>query len=332
MVIDDNFYMQLALDAAWPFQGLTFPNPAVGCVILDSQGKLLSIGAHEKAGDAHAELNAVTQALLHLDPSLTFPKEASKKHAFICENHADLLKDASVYVTLEPCNHHGSTPPCSMLLEALHVKRVIIGMMDPNPKAAGGKERLEKAGIEVCCGVKEASCRELLEPFITWQQGTFSFFKIAMHQNGVIDGGAVSCKESRILVHKLRDKTDLLVIGGNTVREDRPLLDARLCEGKAPDVLIYSHKTEFDTSIPLFDIPNRNVMIESSYERLKKYRFVMIEGGFGMIKALPKETSWYLIFHSPHFKKGCAIDVSQDLRLLWQGRSGDDCYGWYKVD
>ena len=330
MVTDDNFYMQLALDAAWSYQGLTFPNPAVGCVIVDSQGKLLSIGAHHKAGSAHAELHAVMDALKSLNPTLTFPKNASEQHAYACQNHGDLLKNATVYVTLEPCNHQGSTPPCALLLQSLNVKRVVIGMMDPNPKAAGGKEGLEEAGIEVICGIMEEACRDLLEPFMMWQKGTFSFFKIAMHQNGVIDGGIVTGRDSRMLVHRLRSKTNLLVIGGNTVRVDRPTLDARMCQGKAPDVLIYSRQKDFDQTIPLFSIANRKVMIDDSFKILDDYSFVMIEGGSGMSASLPKETTWYLLFHSPNFKEGISLNITKNLRLLWQGRCGDDSYGWYK--
>ena len=330
MVIDDNFYMRLALDAAWPYQGLTFPNPAVGCVILDANGRLLAKAAHQKAGEAHAELRAVMQALQLLNPTLDFPKTASEQHAFVCEHHQNLLQNATVYVTLEPCNHYGSTPPCALLLQTLHVKRVVIGMLDPNVKASGGKERLKKAGIEVVSGVLEDACHDLLEPFIVWQQRSFSFFKLGMSNNGVIDGGVVTSNASRTFVHRLRDKTDLLVIGGNTVREDRPTLDARLCNGRAPDVLIYSHHQSFDAEIPLFAIGSRKVMIESTFASLENYRFVMIEGGFGMSHALPQNTTWYLLFHSPHFKEGKALHVNKSLRLLWQGRCGEDSYGWYK--
>ena len=330
MVINDNFYMQLALDEAWKYQGLTFPNPAVGCVIVDKNGTLLSIEAHIKAGEAHAEVRAVMSALKKLNPSLEFPQNAVKQHEFICKNHQNFLKDATVYVTLEPCNHYGSTPPCALMLATLHVKRVVIGMLDPNNEAAGGKKRLENDKIKVTCNVLENECQELLEPFIAWQNGNFSFFKLAQSVNGVIDGGIITCKASREFVHKLRDRTDLLIIGGGTVREDYPTLDARLCGGRAPDVLIYSRQREFDKDMPLFKIPKRKVHIRSDFEKLKDYKFIMIEGGYGMIHSLPIQTKWFLLFHSPNFKEGRTVHINKNLKLLWQGKCGEDSYGWYK--
>ncbi len=332
MVIDDNFYLNLALDEAWKYQGLTYPNPAVGCAIVSENGELLALQAHKKAGFAHAELRACKKALKKLNPRLNFPNEPKLLHRFILNNHNNLLKNAIFYVTLEPCSHEGKTPSCAVLLSALGIKKVVIGYQDKNKKASGGAEILKKHGIEVlfCKANMRKKSHELLKPFLSWQKENFVFFKLAKTQNGVISGGIISCKKSRKLVHKLRDRCDLLVIGGNTVRIDKPTLDARLCNGKAPDIFIYSHKDNFDKKIPLFSVKNRQVFIRDNFDLLKKYKFVMIEGGEGMLKALPKEVKYFLIFNSSNFLGNENIKSNLNLKLLWQGKIRKDSYGWYK--
>ncbi len=327
--MNDEFYMRLALEAAWEFQGLTYPNPAVGCVICSRHGEILAIEAHQQAGQAHAEVRALRAALAHLNPSLVFPQDPVLLHAFLLSSHQDLLRDASVYVTLEPCNHYGATPPCALLLEALHVKRVCIGMGDENPKAKGGAARLQEAGVEVVQGVLREECALLLAPFLAWQQGHFSFFKVAMSNNGVVDGGIVTSEASRKRVHALRQHLSLLAIGGNTVRTDRPILDARLCEGKAPDVLIYSRHKTFDPTIALFHVPKRKVYIAASWELLLRSPYGMIEGGEGTLRALPEATKWLLVFRSPHFKEGKHINIAQTFKRVWQGPCGEDMMEWY---
>ncbi len=328
MVINDDFYLQLALDEAWKYQVLTYPNPAVGCAVVDKNGRLLSVEAHKEAGSAHAELEAAKKALSKLGLKLTFPKNPNELHAFILAHHANLLKDAVFYVSLEPCSHQGKTPSCAMLLKNLGIKKVVIGSVDETPKASGGAMMLKNAGVEVIwSGLKEQS-KALIEPFNQWQKGSFVFFKLALSKNGVISGGLISNDKSRFLVHRLRDKCDLLVIGGNTVRVDRPTLDARLCKGKAPDVLVYSRKKNFDANIPLFKVPNRKVFVEEDFSRLKDYKCIMVEGGEGMLKDLPKEIRHFLLFQSSHFKNADNISLELDLKPLWQGQMDDDSYAW----
>ncbi len=332
MVIDDKFYLNLAIDEAWKYQILTYPNPAVGCAIVSQSGELLAVCSHKKAGYAHAELRATKKALKKLNPKLKLPKEPHKLHDFILKNHLHLLKDSTYYVTLEPCSHSGKTPSCAVLLKNLGVKKVFIGYKDINKKASGGAKMLKKAGIDVHWAKSELKqrCYELLEPFLMWQKDGFSFYKLAMGLNGVVDGGIISSKKSRILVHKLRDRCELLSIGGNTVRIDRPKLDARYCKGKAPDVFIYSRKQKFDKTIPLFNVKSRKVFIGDSFTQLKDYKLTMIEGGEGMLRALPKEVKHLLLFQSPNFLEGKNIEASLHLKLLWQGKIGKDRYGWYK--
>ncbi len=180
-------------------------------------------------------------------------------------------------------------------MQNLSLKRVVIGSLDSNEIASGGKSFLKNTHSGVC----EEECDALLSPFNAWQKENFVFFKWAQRLDGTINGGIVSSKESRKVVHALRNKCDLLVIGGNTVREDRPTLDSRLVNGKAPDILIYSKTKEFDKTIPLFNISKRNVYVESDFKRLKEYKNIMIEGGPAMFSATKDLVNLYLNFTAP---------------------------------
>jgi len=334
MVNSQEFFMQLALEKAWAYQGLTYPNPPVGAVITDNQNNFISYGVHVKAGTPHAEVNAIKKAYYKLsnDKKILDITDSKEIHEYLYVNHNGIFNDKNIYVTLEPCNHFGKTPPCSTLIKELGFQKVFIGTLDPNKIASGGVECLEKSGLHVEVGILEKKCKELLEAFTIWQKEPFIFFKLAMANNGVVTGGTITCKESRELVHKLRDKCDLLVIGGNTVRVDRPMLDARLCDGKAPDVLIYSKTKEFDQEIPLFNVPNRVVHVEDNFDRIKDYKFVMIEGGEGMLKAVIDFVDAYLIFRSPKFKDGISPKLDLNVKELFSMPIGEDRLSWFKKD
>ncbi|MBE0492545.1 MAG: bifunctional diaminohydroxyphosphoribosylaminopyrimidine deaminase/5-amino-6-(5-phosphoribosylamino)uracil reductase RibD [Sulfurospirillum sp.] len=332
MVKTDQYFMQKALDAAWHYQGLTFPNPAVGAVIIDKHGDILACGAHAYAGAPHAEVVAIKEAYAKLthDTKLLPITDAAQIHEYLYANHKGVFYDKTIFITLEPCNHFGKTPPCSQLLTTLHFKSVIIGTKDPNVNATGGYEKLQNACLHVKLSVLEDACKLLLEPFSIWQKKPFVFFKIAMHKNGVIDGGIVTCKTSRTHVHSLRDKIDLLVIGGNTVRNDRPILDARLVGGRAPDVLIYSKTKEFDRSIPLFAVPKRKVFIEDNLEKINEYCFVMIEGGMQMYEQVQNRINWLLVYKSNCEKEGKKFILQENLQELFTTKIATDTLTWYK--
>ncbi len=112
MVNSSEFFMQFALDKAWAYQGLTFPNPPVGAVITDNQDRLLSYGVHKEAGSPHAEVNAIKQAYLNItkDKEILKFEDASKIHEYLHLNHNGIFEDKNIYVTLEPCNHFGKHP------------------------------------------------------------------------------------------------------------------------------------------------------------------------------------------------------------------------------
>ncbi len=329
-MVDDEFYLKLALKEAWKYQCLTYPNPAVGAVVVDKNGQILSISAHKKQGEPHAELNAVKEAYLFLrdDKTLKNLKNPSQIHNYLLKNHNNLFKQCKIYVTLEPCNHFGSTPPCSVLISSLGFSEVIIGSTEVNNEAKGGIQRFKEHNIQVKTGVLKDECDTLLYPFKKWKKERFVFFKIATNLNGSYDGGIISCETSRKFVHTLRDKIDLLVIGGNTVRVDRPVLDSRMINGKAPDVLIYSKEKNFDKTIPLFNVKNRNVYISNNLDIIKKYNFIMIEGTNSMLQATKDIVDWYAFFIAPFLKPGKNLNTNTSLKLLWQDTKDNDLLLW----
>lgn len=202
----DRAMMQRCLELARRATGRTSPNPLVGSVIV-KDGEIVGEGFHPKAGEPHAEI---------------FALKAAGANA----------RDATIYVSLEPCNHHGRTPPCSEALIAAGVKKVVVGMVDPNPLVAGGGlSRLRAAGIEVVVGVEEEACRKLNEGFVhrILYHRPFGILKYAVTLDGKIatttgHSAWVTSSAARTAVHQLRGTCDAVVIGGNTLRQDNPHL------------------------------------------------------------------------------------------------------------
>lgn len=202
----DRAMMQQCLELAQRAIGRTAPNPMVGCVIV-SEGEIVGEGFHPKAGEPHAEVFALRQA-------------------------GERSRGATLYVNLEPCNHYGRTPPCAQAVVNAGLKRVVIGMVDPNPKVAGGGiATLRNAGIEVTVGVEETACQILNEAFVhrIVERRPFGILKYAMTLDGKIAATSghsswVTGQMSRRRVHQLRTQCDAIVIGGNTVRKDNPHL------------------------------------------------------------------------------------------------------------
>ena len=198
--------MQRCLQLARRAAGKTSPNPLVGSVIVKN-GKIIGEGFHPEVGQPHAEVFALRDA-------------------------GEAAAGATVYVNLEPCNHYGRTPPCSEALIKARVAKVVTGMVDPDPRVAGGGiKRLRDAGIEVVVGVSETACRQLNEAFIhrILHQQAFGILKYAMTLDGKIAATTghsawVTGKTSRHLVHQVRSTCDAVIIGGNTVRKDNPNL------------------------------------------------------------------------------------------------------------
>ena len=211
--------MQHALDLALKGRGKVSPNPLVGCVIVDVNGHRIGAGYHKKYGGAHAEVEAVQ--------SVETP---------------DALKDATVYVTLEPCSHHGKTSPCADLLASLPIKRVVIAQKDPNPLVNGsGIEKLRAHGIDVSLGVLEQEAEQLNEFFNHVQRfgRPFVTLKIAQTVDGFLtaangDSQWITGKAARKKVHEWRSYYDAIMIGRQTAMADNPKLTVRHVRGRQP--------------------------------------------------------------------------------------------------
>ncbi|MFN8575316.1 MAG: bifunctional diaminohydroxyphosphoribosylaminopyrimidine deaminase/5-amino-6-(5-phosphoribosylamino)uracil reductase RibD [Candidatus Sericytochromatia bacterium] len=222
-------FIEKALSLAKLGSGFVAPNPLVGCVITDEMGEIISSGYHHKIGDIHAEIDALNK----------------------CKN-LDLSK-AVLYCNLEPCSHNSPekiNPPCVPQIIKSGIKKVVIGMKDPNPKVSGnGIKQLEESGVEVICGVLEKECENLNKIFRTniLKKKTHVLLKMAQTLDGKIatinhSSKWITDSEARTFVHELRARYDSIMVGSNTALEDNPKLDVRLFKGRNPKrVLIDSN-------------------------------------------------------------------------------------------
>ena len=228
--------MRRALQLAALGLGRTSPNPVVGAVVLDANGTLVGEGFHERAGGPHAEVGALRQA-------------------------GARSRGGTLVVTLEPCCHHGRTPPCSEAVLAAGVRRVVLAMRDPNPAVAGGGiARLREAGLEVIEGVAEAEARSLNAPFLhrLAYGRPLGLLKWAMSLDGrtALPNGAsqwISGPPARGWVHQLRAQCDAVIVGGGTVRQDDPLLTSRGRRDPEPLRVVLSRSLELPASARLWD-------------------------------------------------------------------------------
>jgi diaminohydroxyphosphoribosylaminopyrimidine deaminase / 5-amino-6-(5-phosphoribosylamino)uracil reductase len=215
----DRYWMQRALELARRGIGVSSPNPAVGCVILDRAGQVVGEGWHEYDLLDHAEIDALNEA---------------KHHA------GERLRGGSAYVTLEPCNHTGRTGPCTEALIGAGLSRVVAATGDPNPNVAGhGLDRLRAAGLEAVVGVCEAEARRLNEGFARWVQSKrpLVLMKVAMTLDGRIapppgkhalrEPYWITCEAARAAVQPLRWQADAAMTGVDTVLADDPMLTDR---------------------------------------------------------------------------------------------------------
>ncbi|MEH7451575.1 bifunctional diaminohydroxyphosphoribosylaminopyrimidine deaminase/5-amino-6-(5-phosphoribosylamino)uracil reductase RibD [Gottfriedia acidiceleris] len=210
------FYMNLAIQNAMATKGQTDPNPLVGSVIVNDN-RIVGIGAHLKAGEPHAEINALRMA-------------------------GDKAEGGTIYVTLEPCSHHGRTGPCAEAIVRAGLKKVVVATLDPNPLVAGrGVKILQDAGIEVIIGVCEEQSIKMNEvfnkyivkniPFVVMKSASTLDGKIATHSS---DSKWITSAEARNDVHQLRNEIGAILVGVNTVLKDNPELTTRIPNGRNP--------------------------------------------------------------------------------------------------
>jgi diaminohydroxyphosphoribosylaminopyrimidine deaminase/5-amino-6-(5-phosphoribosylamino)uracil reductase len=233
-------YIKRCIELAKNGLGSTYPNPLVGSVIV-YEDRIIGEGWHQKAGAPHAEVNAINSV-----------KDAS------------LLKRASIYVSLEPCSHFGKTPPCSDLIIAKGIKKVVIGCVDPFAEVAGrGIKKLMEAGCKVQVGIMEKECKQLNKRFFRFHQKKrpYIILKWAQTADGFIAPGIqekrapvwITNQYSKQLVHKWRSEEQAILVGTNTAITDNPKLNTRLWEGTNPVRVVIDKEMKIPQESALFD-------------------------------------------------------------------------------
>jgi diaminohydroxyphosphoribosylaminopyrimidine deaminase/5-amino-6-(5-phosphoribosylamino)uracil reductase len=263
-------WMHRALQLAALGLGRTSPNPLVGAVVLDAAGQLVGEGYHARAGEPHAEVGALAQA-------------------------GERARGGTLVVTLEPCCHHGRTPPCSQVVIAAGISRVVVAMADPNPQVAGGGlAELRAAGLEVLEGVAEAEARALNRPFChrIATGRPLAILKWAMSLDGRTalpngDSQWISCPEARAWVHQLRASCDAVIVGGGTVRTDDPLLTSRGRRDPEPLRVVFSQSLQLPDQAKLWDTSVAPTLVAHGYDAPSRPRFALDERGIERVLLQP---------------------------------------------
>lgn len=241
-------YMRRCIELAKNGLGTTYPNPLVGSVIV-SDGKIIGEGWHKKSGEGHAEVNAINSV-----------KDKS------------LLKNATIYVSLEPCSHFGKTPPCCDLIIANGIPNVVVGTVDPNVKVAGnGIKKLIESGKNVTVGILESKCQALNKRFFTfhekkrpyiilkWAESPDSF--IAPLSKTGTQPVWISNTYSRQLVHKWRSEEQAILVGAQTVIDDNPKLNIRDWTGNNPVRVVINRNNRIPLTRHIFDNQTKTIII-----------------------------------------------------------------------
>lgn len=285
-------YMRLAIKLAKKAEGMTSPNPIVGAVIVKNN-KIIGTGYHKKCGLPHAEINAL--------------REAGPK-----------AKGADLYVTLEPCDHYGRTPPCTGAIIASGIKKVVIAVKDPNPINNGrGVKKLRRNGIRVESGVLAEEAAAMNKPYIKFITKGLPYItiKVAQSLDGKIatrtgDSKWISSEDSRRYVHMLRGKVDAVMVGAKTILKDDPALLSNSSKNKQPMRIIVAGKTKIPRSAKVFSTIDRSPVIvaKSLKEALsqKNVTSILVEGGGELIASLLEKglVDKILIFIAPRIIGG----------------------------
>ncbi|WP_269625353.1 bifunctional diaminohydroxyphosphoribosylaminopyrimidine deaminase/5-amino-6-(5-phosphoribosylamino)uracil reductase RibD [Prochlorococcus marinus] len=283
-------WMRRAIQLALLAEGRTSPNPLVGAIVTDSRGRLVGEGFHSGAGNPHAEIEALTQA--------------GKKSV-----------DGTIVVTLEPCCHQGLTPPCTEAIIKAGLKRVVIGMIDPDPRVSGnGISILKDSGIEVIVGVLSQECESINREFsFRVRHGRpWGVLKWAMSLDGRI-GLPNGCSKwitdipARTSVHQIRSKCDAVIVGGETVRVDNPLLTSRGKSNVEPLRVIFSRSLNLPKAAKLWDTKIARTIIAYGPEGNEAF-FSDLPEGIEKLRLNKNDPSELL---SALAKKGCN-------KILWE--------------
>ena len=280
----DELYMSRCLQLAAMAEGQTSPNPMVGAVIV-YDGRIIGEGYHHRAGEPHAEPNAIASV-----------KDES------------LLREATMYVSLEPCSHWGKTPPCADLVVRKGLKRVVIATLDPNPKVAGrGVKILKDAGIEVVVGVMEKEARWLNRRFMTVQEKSrpYVILKWAETEDGIIDvcreekgGGPIKISNSvtKTLNHQVRVEEDAIMVATKTALLDDPHLTVTKWTGKNPVRVLLDRSLRVPADYRIFDSAAKTIVfcsqqsIVNSQQSLREnVEFVGVEFDDRLVESVLRE-------------------------------------------
>jgi diaminohydroxyphosphoribosylaminopyrimidine deaminase/5-amino-6-(5-phosphoribosylamino)uracil reductase len=272
------YYMQTALDLAkkgWP---IVAPNPMVGCVIVKDD-KIVAEGYHKKYGEVHAEVYAVNNLPGEIEP-----------------------KDCTLYVNLEPCSHHGKTPPCADLIIGKGFKKVVIANSDPNPLVSGrGIEKLKNAGIEVVSGVLEQEGLELNKRFFTfhtkhrpyfilkWAQTADAFisrFPVPVNREENMIGNESQQKA----VHQMRSEEMAIMVGKNTVLCDNPSLTARLVKGRNPIRIFIDKNLEVPDYFNIYNQEAQTIVFNGIKEAvMENIKWIKIDFSENVLEQIAKK-------------------------------------------
>ena len=286
----DELLMHRCLDLAKKALGKTSPNPLVGAVVL-KEGKIVGEGFHPGAGQPHAEVFALGEA-------------------------GEQAAGSTVYVNLEPCKHYGRTPPCTEALIKAGVKKVVVGMVDPDPRVQGGGiDRLRQAGIEVVTGIAEAACQELNEAFChrIRHQLPFGIFKYAMTLDGKIatsngHSSWVTGAAARQRVHHLRAGCDAVIVGGNTLRHDNPHLTTHGVADHNPLRGVMSRSLDLPDSAHLWDTSLAKTLVLTEAGTNPQLRSLLLAQGVEIIDLAPLNPLTAMTYL---YERGCSA-------VLWE--------------
>ncbi|WP_294286643.1 bifunctional diaminohydroxyphosphoribosylaminopyrimidine deaminase/5-amino-6-(5-phosphoribosylamino)uracil reductase RibD [uncultured Chryseobacterium sp.] len=259
--MQDELYIKRGIELAKKALGHTYPNPLVGSVIVHN-GKIIGEGYHHKAGQNHAEINAIESV-----------KDKS------------LIPESTIYVTLEPCAHYGKTPPCALKIKELGFRKVVIGAMDSHDKVNGkGKKIIQDAGIEVVSGVLEQECIELNKRFFTYHEKKrpYIILKWAQSANGFLDKDfqptAISNPLVNQFVHQLRADEHAILVGTQTALNDNPSLTVRNVEGINPVRILIDFDLKVPSDFKMYNTEARTIIINSVKEETREnIHFVKIK-------------------------------------------------------
>ena len=271
MLITDEKYMRRCIQLAQNGRMNAQPNPMVGAVIV-YQDRIIGEGYHVRCGEGHAEVNAC---------------------ASVKKENEHLLKDSTIYVSLEPCSHYGKTPPCADLLISKGFRRCVIGCQDPFAKVQGrGIQKLKDAGIEVTVGVLEEACKALNKRFMTYhgKKRPFVTLKWAESADGFIDGH-ISNVYTQMVCHKRRAEHQAILVGRKTYEIDKPSLNVREWTGKSPKrYVVSSQLLTLPEGFQLIQSTSVDNILQKLYEG--GIQTVLVEGGAELLQSFINSDLW----------------------------------------